>query len=55
MSAWEYDIEGNYGCGWELVTCEETLPEAREMLRCYNENEPGVPHRIKRVKREVSS
>lgn len=43
----EYDIEGNYGSGWEVVTCEETWSDAVEMRRCYRENEPGVPFRIK--------
>ncbi len=43
----EYDIEGQYGQGWETVTTEETYRDARAQLRAYNENEPGVPHRIK--------
>lgn len=46
----EYEIQGAYGSGWEMVTTEETLKAAREQLRCYNENEP-YPHRI--VKRRV--
>jgi len=47
----EYEVQSNYGQGWECVTTEETRKEAREQLRCYNENEP-YPHRIikKRVK-----
>lgn len=49
----EYHIEGQYGdsYGWEMVTIEETYPEAKNMLKCYNENEPNIPHRI--VKRRV--
>ncbi len=43
----EYDIEGNYGQGWEVVTTEETYREAAAQVRCYRENVPGVPHRIK--------
>lgn len=46
----EYDIQGKYGLHWETVTTEETFVEAKEMLKCYNENEPVYPHRIKRVK-----
>ena len=46
----EFDIQGNYGQGWETVTCEETLAAAREQLACYRENEPEYPHRIKRVR-----
>jgi hypothetical protein len=47
----EYEIQGNYGQGWECLTAEETHKAAREQLRCYNENEPGAPHRI--VKRRI--
>jgi len=49
----EYEIQGNYGDGWEMVTTEETLRGARAQVKCYRENEPG-PHRIikKRVKIE---
>ena len=47
----EYEVQGNYGQGWECVTTEETRKAAREQLKCYNDNEP-YPHRIvkKRVK-----
>jgi len=49
----EYEIQGNYGQGWECITTEETRKAAREQLRCYSENE-AYPHRIikKRVKIE---
>lgn len=48
----EYEIQGDYGCGWELLTTEETYREARKMLGCYRYNESGRPYRIikKRVK-----
>ncbi len=46
-----WEIQGNYGCGWECVTAEETRKEARERFREYTENEPGVPFRMK-LKRE---
>ena len=46
----EYEIQGNYGQGWEIVTTEETRAAARDQLKCYNENETA-PHRI--VKRRV--
>ena len=48
---YEYEIQGNYGQGWECVTTEETRQAARDQLKCYNENEPNA-HRIvkKRVK-----
>lgn len=50
----EYEIQGDYGygCGYETVTTETTSREAREQLRVYRENEPGVHFRIvkKRIK-----
>src|SRR5687767_8101318 len=40
----EYEIQGNYGHGhgWECVTTEETRQAAKDQLRTYRENEPGV-------------
>ena len=46
----EWEIQGNYGHGWEMVTTEETYRQAREQLKCYRENDPGTPHRIKCVR-----
>lgn len=44
----EYEIQGDYGYGhgWEKVTTEETWSAAKEQLRTYRENEPGVPFKI---------
>ena len=47
MKGIEYDIEGNYGYGWELVTCEDTLSEAKQRVEEYRDNEPGISFRIK--------
>jgi hypothetical protein len=49
---YEFEIQGNYGYGygWECLTTEETLKEACTQLKCYNDNEPETPHRIKKVK-----
>lgn len=48
----EWEIQGNYGQGWECLTAEETRKDAKEQLRIYDENEP-YPHRIikKRIKK----
>ena len=46
---YEFDILGNYGHGLELVTCEETREAAKEQLKVYRENEPGIFFKIKRV------
>ncbi len=47
----EYEVQGNYGYGWEMVTCEDSRKEAKERLREYRENETGVAFKI--VKRRV--
>ena len=47
--AYEWEIQGNYGYGWDLLTTEETLGEARAQLVVYGNNE-DVPLRIKRVR-----
>lgn len=43
----EYDIQGNYGYGWETVTTELTWREAKEQVKVYRENEPQFAHRVK--------
>jgi len=44
----EYEIQAKYpSYGWELVTTETTFRLAKQQIRCYRENEPGVPFRIK--------
>ena len=48
-TAYEYEIQGNYGYGWDLLTTESTLVDARSQLVTYGNNE-DVPLRIKRVK-----
>lgn len=50
MEAYEYEVQGNYGHGWEMVTTEETRAAAVEQRRCYDENEPEYPHRVRRVR-----
>lgn len=44
----EFDIEGNYGFGFELVTCETSRGVARDTLKAYRANEPGTPFRIRK-------
>jgi hypothetical protein len=45
-----YEVEADYGYGhgWEVVTREETIQEARERLREYVENEGGTYRIMKR-------
>jgi hypothetical protein len=48
-----YDIQGNYGHGWETVTSEDSRKEATQRLREYKENETGTSFRlIKRRERK---
>ena len=44
----EFEIQGNYGYGWETVITEENAAVAREQLNMYNANEPQYKHRIKK-------
>jgi hypothetical protein len=48
----EYHIQGYYGnqYGYETVTTESNWKDAKEMLKCYRENEKGIPFRIKKVR-----
>lgn len=41
-AALEYDIQGNYGQGWETECTESTRAEALQRLREYRENGPGA-------------
>lgn len=53
----EYEIQGCYQYGWECVTTEVTYRDAREQIRTYRANEPGVAFKIvhKRVKLNVAA
>ena len=44
----EYEIWGDYGYGWGLLTTEETWGAARRMLAVYRRNECQARHQIKR-------
>ena len=46
-----YEIEGDYGNGWEVVTREDTIQEARKRLKEYVDNEGG---RYRIMKRSTS-
>lgn len=43
-----WEVQGNYGCGWEYLFEEESRADAEAQLRCYKANEPQYPHRIKK-------
>jgi hypothetical protein len=47
---YEYDIQQDFGYGWETVCCELTPEKAEEMKRCYQANQPEYPVRIKKTR-----
>ncbi len=51
----EFDLEGNYGRGWEILCCEETRKEARERLKEYRENEGGTYRIVRRSVKEEAN
>ena len=50
----EYEIQGNYGYGWDVETVEETWKDALRCLKDYRDNEPQYPFYIKksRIRKE---
>jgi len=42
----EWEIQGDYGFGYECVTTETNRPDARAQIKCYRESEPGISFRI---------
>lgn len=48
----EWEIQGNYSGNWECETTEDNRKSAREQLKCYRDNVPGIGFRVvkKRVK-----
>lgn len=48
-----WDIQGNYGQGWEVVTAADTWKEARQYLKEYRENEPGIAFRARKKRERI--
>ena len=54
----QYDIETNYGYGWEVECSESTLQEARQTKKEYIENARGligIRIRKRRIRKEVAT
>ena len=49
----EWEIQGDYGQGYERVTTEATRMEALSQLRCYQTNEPMYSFRIKKKRVKI--
>ena len=43
----EYVLLGLYSGTWEELTAEETYKAIKQQLKCYQENEPATPYKIK--------
>lgn len=54
VSPYEYNVEGQYSGGWEVLTCSCNRKDALDILRDYRKNEPGTLFRIRKVRREVA-
>ncbi len=48
-----FDVQGDYGQGWETVTSSNSRKEARQDLKAYRENEPYA-FRIKRTLEKIT-
>lgn len=48
-----WDIETNYGYGWETEVSEYTYKEAKETAKCYRENATPCVRIVKRRERKV--
>lgn len=47
---YEYELQGNYGYGWDTLTTEDSRKNIILRLGEYRANERGVMLRVKRVK-----
>ena len=47
-----WDIFGDYGFGWEVVTCATSLKEKKQLMREYRENE-GIPLKSKKYREKL--
>ena len=49
-----YEVQGYYDSQYEMVTTEETWKDAKEQLKCYRENEPGISFRIVKKRERIA-
>ena len=50
---WDIEWHGGEPYGWEVVDCVTTRQEARESLRDYRANQPGLYRAVKRRERII--
>ena len=51
----EWQLQSNWGYGWDVELVEDTFKAAREQRNCYRNNCPTLPLRIvkKRIPKEA--
>lgn len=54
MNGYEWELLGNYGNGWDLLTTASTRAEILKLERDYHLNEPATPLKLKRVRERAS-
>ena len=47
----EYEVQGYFGYGWEMVTTEDTWKGAKSQRQCYRDNDSKHIYRI--IKKRV--
>ena len=49
-----YEIQVNYGYGWDVETTEENYSDAKEQLKCYRDN-VSYPVRIVKKREKIAT
>lgn len=54
MAQFEWEVRGNFGQGWEMVTAAESVTEGRGLLKDYRDNDPEHAYKLVmvRIKKE---
>jgi hypothetical protein len=50
MNLYEWELLGNYGNGWDLLTTADSRKEILQLKKDYQLNEPTTPLKIKSVR-----
>lgn len=53
MIVYEYEVQGNFGYGWEYVLTADDKAHARELLDNYRSNDYPNVYRVRKVKAEA--
>jgi len=50
IKGYEWELRGNYGYGWDVLTTCDNLKEAREQERTYRANDTSATYKVVRVR-----